>query len=229
MKILSTEEAKIIINQKFELDALLKFNGESKSQLKQDIFVLSETNFKQDGYFVEFGATDGITLSNTYLLETKFNWRGIVAEPLKSKYSELIKNRTCHVEDLCVWSQSGKVLEFNETRNSDLSTINQFSSSDMHIEARRSGNIFSVKTISLYDLLEKYNAPRYIDYLSIDTEGSEYEILKNFDFEKYVFKVITCEHNHTEMRDKIFTLLTSKGYVRKYKNLSRFDDWYVKN
>ena len=229
MKILSTEEAKIIINQKFELDALLKFNGESKSQLKQDIFVLSETNFKQDGYFVEFGATDGITLSNTYLLETKFNWRGIVAEPLKSKYSELIKNRTCHVEDLCVWSESGKVLEFNETPNSDFSTINQFSSSDFHIESRRGGNIFNVETISLYDLLEKYNAPRYIDYLSIDTEGSEYEILKNFDFEKYAFKVITCEHNHTEMRDKIFTLLTSNGYIRKFENLSQWDDWYVKN
>jgi FkbM family methyltransferase len=229
MKILSTEEAKIIINQKFELDALLKFNGESKSQLKQDIFVLSETNFKQDGYFVEFGATDGMTLSNTYLLETKFNWRGIVAEPLKSKYSELIKNRTCHVEDLCVWSESGKVLEFNETPNSDFSTINQFSSSDFHIESRRGGNIFNVETISLYDLLEKYNAPRYIDYLSIDTEGSEYEILKNFDFEKYAFKVITCEHNHTEMRDKIFTLLTSNGYIRKFENLSQWDDWYVKN
>jgi FkbM family methyltransferase len=226
---LSIKEAQLIINQKFELDTLLDFNGESKSQIKQDIFVLSETGFKRNGYFVEFGATDGISLNNTYLLETKFNWKGIVAEPLKSKYSELIKNRTCHIEDLCVWSESGKVLEFNETPNSDLSTINQFSSSDLHIESRRGGNIFNVETISLYDLLEKYNAPRYIDYLSIDTEGSEYEILKNFDFEKYTFKVITCEHNHTEMRDKIFTLLTSKGYVRKYENLSQFDDWYVKN
>jgi len=229
MRTLSTKEAQLIVNQKFELDVLLNFNRESKSQIKQDIFVLSETGFKRNGYFVEFGATDGISLSNTYLLETKFNWKGIVAEPLKSKYSELIKNRTCHVEDLCVWSESGKVLEFNETPCSDLSTINQFSSSDLHIESRRCGNIFSVETISLYDLLEKYNAPRYIDYLSIDTEGSEYEILKNFDFEKYTFKVITCEHNHTEMRDKIFTLMTTKGYVRKYENLSQFDDWYVKN
>jgi FkbM family methyltransferase len=226
---LSLEEAQLIVNQKFELDKLINFNGESKSQIKQDIFVLSETGFKRNGYFVEFGATDGMSLSNTYLLETKFNWGGIVAEPLKSKYSELIKNRTCHVEDLCVWSESGKILEFNETPNSDLSTIEQFSSFDSHSESRKGGNIFNVNTISLFDLLEKYNAPRYIDYLSIDTEGSEYEILKNFDFDKYVFKVITCEHNFTEMRDKIFTLLTSKGYVRKYENLSQFDDWYVKN
>jgi FkbM family methyltransferase len=217
-----------IINQKLELDLLLQFNGSSKSQIKQDIFVLSETGFKKNGYFVEFGATDGVTLSNTYLLETKFDWKGIVAEPLKSKYSLLIKNRTCHVEDLCVWSESGKILEFNETPNSDLSTIKEFSSSDFHSEARKGGDIFNVKTISLYDLLEKYNAPKYIDYLSIDTEGSEYEILKNFDFEKYVFKIITCEHNHTDMREKIYTLLTNNGYVRKYENLSQWDDWYVK-
>ena len=217
-----------IINQKLELDLLLQFNGSSKSQIKQDIFVLSETGFKKNGYFVEFGATDGVTLSNTYLLETKFDWKGIVAEPLKSKYSLLIKNRTCHVEDLCVWSESGKILEFNETLNSDLSTIKEFSSSDFHSEARKGGDIFNVKTISLYDLLEKYNAPKYIDYLSIDTEGSEYEILKNFDFEKYVFKIITCEHNHTDMREKIYTLLTNNGYVRKYENLSQWDDWYVK-
>jgi FkbM family methyltransferase len=217
-----------IINQKLELDLLLQFNGSSKSQIKQDIFVLSETGFKKNGYFVEFGATDGVTLSNTYLLETKFDWKGIVAEPLKSKYSLLIKNRTCHVEDLCVWSESGKILEFNETPNSDLSTIKEFSSSDFNSEARKGGDIFNVKTISLYDLLEKYNAPKYIDYLSIDTEGSEYEILKNFDFEKYVFKIITCEHNHTDMREKIYTLLTNNGYVRKYENLSQWDDWYVK-
>jgi FkbM family methyltransferase len=219
---------KKIINLKPELDLLLQFNGSSKSQLKQDIFVLSETGFKRNGYFVEFGATDGVTLSNTHLLETKFDWKGIVAEPLRSKYSSLIQNRTCHIEDLCVWSESGKLLEFNETPNSDFSTIKEFSSSDLHSEARKGGEIFNVKTISLYDLLEKYNAPKYIDYLSIDTEGSEYEILKNFDFEKYIFKIITCEHNHSQMREEIYNLLTNKGYIRKYENLSQWDDWYVK-
>lgn len=228
MRRLSIKEAQIIINQKSELDVLLQCSGSSKSQIKQDIFVLSETGFKKMGYFVEFGATDGVTLSNTYLLETKFDWKGIVVEPLKSKHSLLTRNRNCHVENLCVWSESGKILQFNETSNPDLSTIEEFSSSDFHSEARRGGSIFNVKTISLYDLLEKHNAPKHIDYLSIDTEGSEYEILKNFDFEKYVFKIITIEHNYTSMRDKIFTLLTSKGYKRKYENLSQFDDWYVK-
>jgi hypothetical protein len=68
-----------------------------------------------------------------------------------------------------------------------------------------------------------------IDYLSIDTEGSEYEILSHFDFEKYHFKIITCEHNFTPARERIFSLLTKNGYARKCENLSKIDDWYVRS
>jgi hypothetical protein len=55
----------------------------SKSQLKQDLFVLAELDFKSNGFFVEFGATNGIDLSNTHLLENEFGWGGILAEPAK--------------------------------------------------------------------------------------------------------------------------------------------------
>ena len=58
----------------------------------------------------------------------------------------------------------------------------------------------------------KHNAPYEVDYLSLDTEGSEYEILKNFDFNKLLLKVIIVEHNFTHNREKILNLLTKKGY-----------------
>ena len=80
----------------------------------------------------------------------------------------------------------------------------------------------------MLDLLEKYNAPKTIDYLSIDTEGSEYEILSVFDFDAFDIRVITCEHNYTPMREQLFELLTKNGYERKYSELSLFDDWYVR-
>ena len=225
---LTVEQAQLIIDQKFELDILCKFAGESKSQLKQDLFVLSELGFKRNGYFVEFGATNGVDLSNTYLLEKKFGWLGIVAEPLKSKYAELIRNRSCHIEDKCVWKNSGELLKFLEANDQDLSTIFEYQDKDLHRESRKNGQISDVETISLNDLLKKYNAPRLIDYLSIDTEGSEFEILSNFNFEKYEFRVITVEHNYTNQREAIYNLLTSFGYKRKFEKLSEFDDWYIR-
>jgi hypothetical protein len=95
--------------------------------------------------------------------------------------------------------------------------------------SRQSGKHYGVDTISLNDLLEQFNAPSRIDYLSIDTEGSELRILSSLDFQKYDIRIITVEHNGTQQREKIFSLLSSKGFVRKFQEFSLFDDWYVKN
>lgn len=69
----------------------------SRSQLRQDLFVLFQTKFKKNGYFVEFGATDGIELSNSFLLEKEYGWKGILAEPALKWHEDLIKNRTAHI------------------------------------------------------------------------------------------------------------------------------------
>jgi len=199
----------------------------SKSQLRQDIFVLGELGFKRKGFFVEFGATNGKELSNTHLLEKEFGWRGILAEPARIWHRDLKKNRSASIDFECVWKETGKTLNFNEVDIAEFSTITDFSSRDKHSEARRKGTTYSVNSISLVDLLSRHEAPHRIDYLSIDTEGSEYEILEKFDFDTYKISVITCEHNFTENRKRIFDLLTLNGYERKFENLSKFDDWYV--
>ena len=207
---------------------LLAWVMESQAQLWQDLFVLHELGMKRDGFFVEFGATNGVSLSNTYLLEKQFGWKGILAEPAKCWQAALEKNRSAAMEKKCVWSKSGEVLMFNETEVAELSTINAFSDADSHSVIRTHGTNYQVETISLIDLLRQHRAPAMIDYLSIDTEGSEFEILSHFDFGEFRFKIITCEHNGTEAREKIFDLLTANGYVRKHPELSKFDDWYVR-
>ena len=213
------------------LDIILKQNGisnESKAQLKQDIFVLMETNFKRDGFFVEFGATNGVDLSNTHWLEKGFGWNGILAEPAMMWHDELQKNRAVSIETDCVWSASGEQLDFNEIETGELSTLKQYSAMNMFSKKGKRGKTYKVNTISLLDLLKRHNAPKDIDYLSIDTEGSEFEILNSFDFDQYNISVITCEHNYTNNQQRIFELLSSKGYKRKFTGLSRCDDWYVK-
>jgi FkbM family methyltransferase len=202
--------------------------GRSAAQLGQDLFVLSELNLKRNGFFVEFGSTNGVDLSNTVLLEKEFGWNGILAEPAKCWHSALKNNRTCHIETRCVWSSSGSVLTFSEAEWAELSTISTYKSSDHHKKARKRSQTYDVETISLIDLLNNYNAPKAIDYLSIDTEGSEFEILAAFDFEKYHFGVISCEHNFTPAREQIMKLLNSHGYIRKYEDVSLYDDWYVR-
>jgi len=204
----------------------------SNSQLKQDLFVLNELGFKKEGFFVEFGATNGTDLSNTLLLEKKFQWSGILAEPAKVWHEKLFINRTASIETDCVWKSSNEKLLFNEANDQkhggELSTIDYFSNSDLHQSSRKGGNKYYVNTISLKDLLIKHKAPSIIDYLSIDTEGSEFEILNAFDFESYDIKIITCEHNYSPNREKIYDLLIRNGYKRKFTNISMFDDWYVR-
>jgi FkbM family methyltransferase len=208
--------------------SLLSYLGRSAAQFRQDLFVLSELNFKREGFFVEFGATDGVTGSNTYMLEKDFGWKGILCEPARSWHRKLHENRSVAIETRCVWTNSGESIEFNEVCFPELSTIGAYSSSDDYALIRERGTRYDVETISLVDLLEAYGAPREIDYLSIDTEGSEHAILQAFDFRKYEIKCITVEHNHTPMREQLCSLLTSAGYERRFQNISHVDDWYVR-
>jgi FkbM family methyltransferase len=210
-----------------------KFFPNCKSQLFQDFFVLNELGFKRNGYFVEFGANDGIRDSNTYMLEKDFEWNGILAEPSHVNHPALFKNRpNVKIDTNCVWKESEKQIDFLECHGEGhvVSTIEKFRNQDGAGNRRKYGNIYSVDTISLTDLLIKHQAPQIIDYLSIDTEGSEYEILSNFDWDKYTFKIITVEHNYVvEMRNQIHELLYSHGYEKKYVEMSYIDDWYVKS
>jgi FkbM family methyltransferase len=126
-----------------------------------------------------------------------------------------------------VWKESGAKLLFNEVDEAEYSAIDSFSGRDLHRARREHGRKYEVETISLVDLLDKYRAPKIIDYLSIDTEGSEFDILNSFDFGKYRFRIITCEHNFEPRRVQIAALLERYGYVRRHQVLSQYDDWYV--
>ena len=86
----------------------------SKSQFAQDLFVLTELNFKKNGFFIEFGASHPTSGSNTYLLESDFGWNNILAEPSKSCHDQLLRNRNVFVEKDCVWHTSDATLSFIE-------------------------------------------------------------------------------------------------------------------
>lgn len=195
----------------------------ASSQFFQDLWALWENGNKRDGYFVEFGATDGKFLSNSYFLETAMGWSGIVAEPHPSFASSLCENRSCFISNKAVYSRSGEIVEF---------VAMDQSATYSHIAApgeKPSGKdrTVSVETISLNDLLIEANAPTEIDFLSVDTEGSEFDILSHFDFKRWNVRCIAVEHNGSVNQQKIFDLLSGKGFRRKWPGLGHVDDWYV--
>src|SRR5579871_100108 len=96
---------------------VLRAVRETRSQFLQEVFALAMAGGKRKGFFVEFGACDGLHLSNTYLLETKFRWRGILSEPARAWHDALLKNRTAKIEQRCVAPDSGKELVFHEAKD----------------------------------------------------------------------------------------------------------------
>ena len=186
----------------------------STSQLGQDITVIEHYNKKRRGFYVEIGANDGMNLSNTYILEHNYNWRGICVEPDPRKIFALQNNRprsTC--VDAAIYSYSGGLEPFTLSENDGL-----YSGLTKHLNATReeigTPEHIYVKTMTLLDLLEEYKAPRFIEYLSLDTDGSEFQILNAFDFSKYEFGIIDVEHNYIEPnRSQIRNVLESNGYV----------------
>ena len=115
-------------------------------------------------------------------------------------------------------------MKFLETSAPELSTLKRFSGSDQHV---RKGTTYEVETLTLMDLLLSMKAPPYIDFISIDTEGSEFEILKNFDFSKFSFGLLCIEHNYTSSRESVLSLLQNNGYERILEDVSRWDGWFV--
>ena len=190
----------------------------SKAQLNQDIKVLEFYKYKKNGYFVDIGANDGINISNTYLLEKDYQWKGICVEALPNKFKELVKNRTSININKAVYDTTGLTLDFS---SNDL-----FSGITKNIDKYKNSlnkEVIKVETITLNDILEQNNAPNFIDYLTLDTEGSELIILNAVNFDKYKFGLIHLEHNYIEpRRTDMKNLLLSKGY--KYVGENQWDD-----
>ena len=204
------------------------------SQIYQDVcasFIIGE---KYDKTFLEFGATDGLHYSNSYMLENNLSWQGVLSEPSPQWHDALKKNRkNSKIISKCIWKESGKKLDFFMSDQGELSTLKDYIESDKismpgNTEVRKkSGKTISVETISLNDVIKVYFDNVCPSYISIDTEGSEYEILKSFNLKIYRPKLFTIEHNFTENESKIDEHFISHGYVRIFRKLTAFDAWYI--
>jgi hypothetical protein len=127
-----------------------------------------------------------------------------------------------------VSSEDNQSIDFVETLIPTFSTSEALIASDHHLPKRQNNaKNHKVSSVSLSSMLEQSDAPAQIDYLSLDTEGSEFEILSSLNWEKHHFNFISVEHNFSNNRDEINSLLSRKGYRRVLSDISRWDDWFV--
>ena len=199
----------------------------SYAQVGQDIAVGDYFEWKTGGYFIDVGAWDGIDISNTYMFEKHLGWNGICIEPLPSAFSALEKNRASVCVKVAAYSVNDLEIEFVESGNISGIVQNYIASNvPAHLMYALHGNKIKVKTKTLADIMNEHKTPNFIEYLSIDTEGSELEILRGIDWIRYSFGYISVEHNSVEpRRSQMRQFLEERGY--KYLRENMYDDDYV--
>ena len=174
------------------------WNEKYTSQAGQDKMI--KKNFfdgKKNGFFIEIGAYDGISGSNCYHFERFLNWDGIAIEPSNIQFEKLKKNRKCKVLNNAI-SDEVKEVEFIEVTEglTQMSGINDssFERNFKIISNNQASktNSIKLKTITFDEIVPKN---KDIDYLSIDIEGGEMNLLKSIDFKTNSIKVISVENN----------------------------------
>jgi len=198
------------------------------SQFEQDKF-LYENFFKNkfDGFFMDIGAHDGVTGNNTYFFE-KLGWSGICIEPIPGVFSKLKNNRNCILIESALSDSKGNedflVLEgYTEMlsgimKNYDPKHLNRIDDELKSMGGKK--NIIKCETITMEDL----NLPHIIDYISLDVEGSELNILKTINFKKHQINFISIENNYNDsnitniMLDNNFEIIINLGCDTIFKN-----------
>lgn len=189
------------------------------SQHKQDEFIVDYFKSKKNGIFLDIGAHDGITLSNTYTLETELNWSGICFEPMPHEFEKLCKNRKCAKFNFAIYDTKGTekftMLEYDgypDMLSGIAKEISVKHMGEILSEQRIIGGvrkIINVETELLNTVLNNFKIFD-IDYMSFDTEGSELKILKSINFDQIKIKVITSENGENELQTRDF--MKTKGF-----------------
>jgi FkbM family methyltransferase len=188
------------------------------AQAGQDHWVWAEAfNEKRGGFFLDIGAYDGLAVSNTFILEQRYGWRGICIEANPDCFAELERNRRCLCLNVCLDREEGEV-EF--VLCDEIGSIAGLHSVDpARLAASRK---IRLPTKTLMSTLRENGAPAVIDYLSIDVEDAEDRVLSGFDFSAYRFNTLTIERPSAELRET----LRANGYCL-IKQIPRLDCFYV--
>lgn len=201
----------------------------ARSQLGQDLLAIF-SNGGRPGIFLEIGAAHPYHISNTKLLEDN-GWRGCLVEP-NPDYLELIgKCRTALLIPKAIVPEESGPLLFRIVKNDpEFSRLSAAPTEDRHELSGRRRNYteIEVPTVPVHDVVSTVLATfGELDFVSIDIEGLEYEVLKRFPFNATMPRAICVEHNNSPSKEAIEELLSEKGYIPVCRGISAWDGWFV--
>ena len=185
---------------------------------------------KDNGYFVDIGAYDGIMGSNSLHFERFLKWDGVAVEPSEIQFKKLKENRGCKIINKAI-SSSVKEVEFMDV----VEGLTQMSGINNEIYQKYNSNIISkdhtsetkIIKITTTTFSEIVASDVEIDYLSIDIEGSEFELLESIDFDKYKIKVISVENNLPNDQD--FQVFFSKKQFKYFDRVGQDEIFFNNN
>lgn len=228
LKANSTDLKSTFTKQSFS-QFIIQNYSRSQSQLFQDLWVVWRLDKKTKGFFLDIGASDPVILSNTYLLEKEFGFKGILIEPNPALAEKLRVSRTSAVVEKAV-SPDGGIKRFQLATKPEFGKLAEVDQKNEHKLFTSLGEDIDVQCDSLTNILEQNGAPQDIDFMSLDVEGHELLCLSTLDFTRFSPRLICVEHNFRKDRRKIQELLSKHGYVRDPVQ-SRFiwDDWWIRS
>ena len=204
---------------------------------------LNEVFFKNkiNGYFVDLGSNNGIYINNSFFFEKNLNWKGLCVEPHPNLFLTLIENRT---KSKCLNIGAGivnglftfkKIIETCNSLDKDLPSCwsgileNYSESHAMRVDdwIFKFNATYELVTIDVLNINEILNQTESfdIDFLSMDIEGNELEILKAIDWKKFNIKVVLVENNDNECTFRNFMKTVDYNFITRIG----FDDVYAKN
>ena len=201
------------------------------SQDSQDFYL--ETNiFKgyKNGFFVDVGAHDGITINNTLYFEKNNNWNGINIEPIKKVYDKLVINRPNNINLNCaVCNSDGETDFLCNTGYTEMISGIKDTFDNRHLNRLKNENsqmgsvteVIKVNTKNLETIFDENNIS-HINYLSIDVEGAEFEVIKSINFDKVFIDVIGFENNYDDNSIPILEYLQNKNFEFCHKSTDIF-------
>jgi FkbM family methyltransferase len=201
------------------------------SQENQDEY-LENNIFKgyKNGFFVDVGAHNGISINNTLYFEKYNNWTGINIEPIPKVYDQLKLNRPACININCAVSNTEGVAEFilNEGYSEMISGLKDNYDIRHHERLKKEiqqfgseSKIVDVITRKLESIFEEHNI-KHVNYLTIDVEGSEFKVIKSINFDKVFIDVIEFENNYENISEPIVKYLEDRDYIIINKNIDIF-------